>query len=200
MKHYGHIDLNKNELQNAVIPLDTSFPTSPKVGQLVFKNQILYICVAYDGDLPVWVPLTNEINTYIHVQDTSSATWTVSHPLKSGSVQVQVFDTSNRMVIPNEITLTDKNTVTIEFGIAFTGKAILMIGNVEGGTRPDYGFEHIQTSLASEWTINHGLGHYPIVRVFIGTEEVQPSQIIHDTVNTCRVIFTSPYVGSAKLI
>ncbi len=33
MRHYGNINLQQNELQNAVIPLDTYFPANPKVGQ-----------------------------------------------------------------------------------------------------------------------------------------------------------------------
>ena len=200
MKHYGNINLNQNELQNAVLPLDTYFPADPKVGQLVFKAKVLYICVEIQNGLPIWTPLTQEINTYIHNQTFAAATWTISHTLNSSIVQVQVFGNDGKMVIPNEITSTNKDTVVIDFGIPFAGRAALMIGNVEGGERPTFGFEYDQTSPASTWTVNHGLGYYPLVRVFIGSEEVQPSQIIHDSVNTTRIIFASPYVGIAKFV
>lgn len=200
MKYYGDINLNQNQLQNAIIPIDPYFPANPKVGQLAFVQKILYICVDNVNDLPIWIPLTNEINTFIHSQSTASAQWQVNHNLNSGTVQVQVFGNDNKMVIPNEITITDKDNVTIDFGIPFAGRAVVMIGSTEGNSRPDYGFEYLQTSLASTWTINHYLGYNPIIRVFVGNEEVQPSQIIHDSVNVSRVIFTSPYVGIAKCI
>ena len=200
MRHYGNINLQQNELQNAVIPLDTYFPANPKVGQLVFKAKILYVCVEIQNGLPIWTPLTQEINTYIHNQTFAASTWTISHPLNSSIVQVQVFGTDGKMVIPNEITSTDKDTVVIDFGIPFAGRAALMIGTITGNDRPDVGFEYDQTSPASTWTVNHNLGYYPLVRVFIGNEEVQPSQIIHDSVNTTRIIFTAPYVGVAKFM
>lgn len=200
MKHYGNINLNQNELQNAVLPLDTYFPANPKVGQLVFKAKVLYICVEIQNGLPIWTPLTQEINTYIHNQTLAASTWTISHTLNSSIVQVQVFGTDGKMVIPNEITSTDKDTVVIDFGIPFAGRAALMIGTITGNDRQDVGFEYDQTSPASTWTVNHNLGYYPLVRVFIGNEEVQPSQIIHDSVNTTRIIFTAPYVGVAKFM
>ena len=200
MKYYGDINLNQNQLQNAIIPIDPYFPTNPKVGQLAFVQKILYICVDNVNDLPIWIPLTNEINTFIHSQTTSLAQWQVNHNLNSGTVQVQVFGNDNKMVIPNEITITDKDNVTIDFGIPFSGRAVVMIGSTDGNSRPDFGFEYIQTSLSSTWTINHFLGYNPIIRVFVGNEEVQPAQIIHDSLNVSRVIFSSPYVGVAKCI
>lgn len=200
MRHYGNINLQQNELQNAVIPLDTYFPANPKVGQLVFKDKVLYICVAIESDLPVWTPLTQEINTYIHNQTFAATTWTISHPLNSGTVQVQVFGTDGKMVIPNEITIVDKDTVTVDFGIAFAGRAVVMIGSLDGNARQTYGFEYNQTSPSATWTVNHNLGYNPLVRVFVGNEEVQPSQIIHDSVNTTRIVFNSPYVGIAKFM
>lgn len=200
MKHYGNIDLNQNQLQNAVLPLDAYFPASPKVGQLVFKNKVLYICVEIQNDLPVWTPLTQEINTFLFSQAIGAATWTIEHTLNSSIVQVQVFGNDGKMVIPNEVTIVDKDTVTVDFGIPFAGRAVLMVGAIDGNTRPMYGFEFDQTSLSNTWTVNHNLGYYPVVRVFVGNEEVQPAQIIHDSVNTTRILFTEQYVGVAKFI
>lgn len=200
MKHYGNINLNQNELQNAIIPIDTYFPTNPKIGQLVFKEKVLYICVDIQSNLPIWVPLTTEINTYIHNQQVNATTWTVTHSLNSSIVSAQVYGNDGKMVIPNEIVIVDKDTISVQFGIPFAGRAVIMIGSVEGNSRPDYGFEHTQTSPSATWTVDHNLGHYPVVRIFIGSEEVQPSQIIHDTVNTTRIIFANPYVGIAKFI
>lgn len=200
MKHYGNINLNQNELQNAVLPVDSYFPANPKVGQLVFKSKVLYICVEIQNDLPIWTPLTQEINTFIHNQTFAASTWTINHTLNSTIVQVQVFGTDGKMVIPNEVTMVDKDTITVDFGIPFAGRAALMIGAIDGAARPSVGFEYTQTESASTWTVNHNLGYYPLVRVFIGNEEVQPSQIIHDSVNTTRILFSSPFVGIAKFM
>jgi hypothetical protein len=200
MKHYGHIDLQQNELQNAVVPVDTYFPANPVVGQLVFKNKVLYICLDIDAGLPIWCPLTNVVDSYIHNQDAASATWNISHNLNSGTVSVQVFDTNGRMLLPNDITIVDKDTVTVTFNTAIAGRASVLIGNMVGAPAPTYGYEYTQTSPSTTWTVNHGLGYYPVVRVFIGSEEVQPAQIIHDSVNSLRIIFTAPYVGVAKCI
>jgi hypothetical protein len=200
MRHYGHLNLSTNELQNAVLPIDTYFPTSPKVGQLVFKGKVLYICVEIQNDLPIWAPLTQEINTYVHNQNDAANSWVISHPLNSTIIQVQVFSSEGKMVIPNEVVMTNKDTVTVEFGTPFAGRAVLMIGSSEGAGRPTYGFEHTQTVLSTTWTATHNLGYHPLVRVFIGAQEVQPAQIIHDSVNETRVIFNSPYVGYAKFM
>ena len=200
MKHYGNINLNQNELQFAVLPIDNYFPANPKVGQLVFKAKVLYICVEIQDDLPVWAPLTQEINTYIHNQNTGSATWNITHTLNSTVLQVQVFDETGKMVIPNEVTIVDNSHVTVDFGVSFAGRAVLMIGSVEGNNRPTYGYEFTQTTPSDTWTVMHNLGYNPLVRVFIGSEEVQPAQIIHDSVNQTRIIFSAPHVGSAKFI
>ncbi len=201
MKYYGNINLNQNELQNAVLPLDTYFPANPKMGQLVFSSsKILYICVDIQNGLPVWCPLTNIVDTFTYTQAIPAITWTIPHNLNSNNVQVQIFDGANRMVIPNEVTIVDKDTVQVEFGVNFAGRAVIQTGNLEGSRAPDYGFEYVQTSPATTWTINHNLGYYPIARVFIGNEEVQPLQIIHDSVNTTRILFTTPYVGLVKFM
>ena len=59
MKSFGHIDMNRNELQNAIIVFadDTNFPDTTKIGQMCFKNRILYVCIDLGGGIPVWVPL-----------------------------------------------------------------------------------------------------------------------------------------------
>src|SRR5215216_4482455 len=107
MKFYGNANLQQNELQNAVLPLDTAFPTTPKVGQLAFVNSTVYICVSAANSLPVWVPMTREITAYTHNQGNASATWNISHNLNSTSVQVQVFDALGRMFIPDNILVND---------------------------------------------------------------------------------------------
>lgn len=191
----------QNQLQNVAFELVANFPAVPVVGQLVFKDKILYICAEITSGLPAWIPLTNEINTYIHAQGEASATWTVSHGLNSTTPLVQVYQASDgHMVIPGDIVPIDNNNLTISFGVPVDGRAVVMIGQVDGTARPNYSYTFDQTSPSDTWTINHMLGYNPIVRVFIGQEEVQPATITFPTINQVVVTFTSAYVGVAKLI
>lgn len=200
MKFFGDANLQQNELQRAVLPLYTTFPVGPKVGEVAFVNQIVYICVDLTNDLPVWVPLTREITQYTHSQNSAAATWNVVHNLNTGNVQVQVFDADDKMIIPQEITIADAGNVTIDFGQATAGRAVLVSGHFDGNTKPTYAYTHYELSASDTWVINHGLGREPIVRVFIGNQEVQPASITFNTSNQLTITFNMSYSGVARLI
>jgi hypothetical protein len=200
MKFYGEAHLQQNNLREAVIPLDTTFPVTPVVGQIVFKDRILYICVEIVSGLPTWVPLTNQITTYTYIQNTDAATWTVNHNLNTMDMSVTVYDLLNRVVMPGEVTVINNTQVVVSLGTATQGKVVLVAGNLDGNQAPSYAFEFFQTNPSTSWTINHNLGRYPIVRIFIGNQEVQPESITFDTVNTVTVTFSVAQVGQAKLI
>ena len=200
MKFYGNAQLQQNYVSEAVIPLDTAFPISPKVGQIVFKDKTLYICLSIDNDLPVWCPLTREITTYAHIQSTSSSSWIVTHNLKTVHVSVTVYDELNRVIMPNEIIINDANSLVVDMGTPAQGKVVVISGHFEGQEKPTYAYEHYQTSPSLTWTVNHGLGTYPLIRVFVGNQEVQPASITHETVNTSVITFHTPQVGQAKCI
>jgi hypothetical protein len=200
MKFFGHANLQQNELQRAVIPLNTNFPTTPVVGELAFTNSILYICVSVADDLPVWVPLTREITLYTHNQSTSSAKWTITHDLNTTSVLVNVYDAANKMVIPSDISVDSPSQITVSLNTEMTGRAVVLSGHFDGNVKPTYAFTYYQTDSSTTWTIVHGLGYQPIVRVFIGNQEVQPLSIVHDSVNQVTITFTTPQVGVVRLI
>jgi len=200
MKFYGDAHLQQNYLREAVIPLDENFPVSPKVGQLVFTNKILYICVQIVSGLPYWVPLTQTITSYTHYQNTGAATWNITHNLNTPSISVTVYDTLNRVVVPSETTVVDANHVTIDFGTSFQGSAVILSGFPDGVVAQSYAFEFYQSTPSDTWVINHGLGRYPVVRVFIGNTEVQPASITFTSINTVTLTFSTPQVGQAKLI
>lgn len=200
MKFYGDANLQQNELQNAVLPVETAFPASPKVGQVAFVNSIVYICVSLANSLPVWVPMTREITAYTHTQNTEALTWTISHGMNTTSVQVQIFDTDSRVIIPDEIEVVDPDTVSVTFNTLFAGRAVVLTGHFDGNVKPTYAYTHYQTEASTTWVINHGLGYNPIVRVFIGNQEVQPLSIIHNTVNQTTITFSTAQVGYARLI
>lgn len=200
MKFYGHADLQKNQLQNASLQTLSQFPVSPVVGQIAFVNSIVYICVQNTPLPAIWVPLTREITSYVHTQEVAATTWTITHNLATTGVNVQVYDATNRVVIPDEIETTGPNTVTITFGQGLAGRAVVLTGHIDGNVRPTYAYTFYQTSASTTWTINHNLGYNPITRVFIGTDEVQPESISHPSTNQTIITFQSAQTGYAKLI
>lgn len=200
MKFYGNAQLQQNYVEDAVIPLDTAFPANPKVGQIVFKDRILYICVEINDSIPVWCPLTNEVTCYTHVQSTSASVWNITHPLNTAHVSVTVYDTANRVVIPNEITVNSASSISVDFGTPAQGKVTVLTGHFDGTPKPTYAYEFYQTVPSDTWVISHGLGRYPIIRVFIGNQEVQPASVVFDTLDTVTLTFSTAQVGQAKLI
>ncbi len=199
MKSFGHLNMQQNELQNAVLHFETAFPTLPKVGQLAFVNTIVYVCVSANNNLPIWVPLTREITAYTHTQSSPAGTWNVVHNLNTTSVQIQTFDAVNKMFIPGNVEIVDPNNVTITIGTASAGKAVVLSGHFDGLVKPTYAFTFYQSSASASWVIVHNLGYNPIVRVFIGNNEVQPATIVHDSTNQVTVTFSTAQVGYARL-
>lgn len=200
MKFYGDAHLQQNYLKDAVIPLDTVFPVTPKVGQIVFKDRVLYICIEIQTGIPIWCPLTNEITSYTHIQNTDATTWNIVHPLNTAHVSVTVYDTLSRVVLPNQITVNGVDSITVNLSSAAQGKVVVLAGHFDGNIKPTYAYEHYQTVPATSWVIPHVLGRYPVVRVFIGNQEVQPASITFDTLDQVTITFSTAQVGQAKLI
>lgn len=199
MKFYGHANLQQNELQNAVLSTLAAFPVTPKVGQFAFVNSIVYVCVT-DGSLPIWVPLTREITAYSHSQNTLATTWEITHNLNTTSVNIQVFDGTNNVIIPDSIVALSSNLCAITFGTAVAGRAVVITGHFDGVSKPTYAYTHFQSSGSSTWTVSHNLGYNPIVRIFIGNQEVQPASITHDSTNQLTITFNDSQAGYARLI
>jgi hypothetical protein len=57
---------------------------------------------------------------------TSQTTRTITHNLGTKDVDVAVYDSSDVKVDPESVTTTDGNTVTLTFGSAFTGRALII--------------------------------------------------------------------------
>lgn len=109
----------------------TQLPTTASVGEFIYLLGKTYVCIDA-GPPAVWAETTNIDDIYIHTQGTAADPWTISHDLGTSDVVVQVYDVSNNVIIPNEITITDSNTVTIDFGAATTGKAVIVTGDANG--------------------------------------------------------------------
>jgi hypothetical protein len=200
VKFFGNIDLNDNQIKQAVLGQENDFPANPQVGRIVFKNSRVFVAVNIDG-LITWIPLTNVINTYLHTQPTAADTWNVSHNLNTTTPLVQVYEEgTNKMFIPDNITIVDNNNLTINMTTPVSGRAVVMSGELTGTGVPAYSFVYEQTTPNAVWTIVHGLGYHPLVRVFVGNQEVQPLSITHDSITQTTITFSSPQTGVARLI
>lgn len=179
-----------------------------KQGRLAFFSNRVWIAAVIttvgSDEVATWIPLTNEISAFGHIQAVASSTWTITHNLQSGTPVVQIYDENNQMVIPDEVTPTDANTVVVTFNTAVVGRAIVMVGTHEGANRNDgtqnYSIEFSQPTASTTWVIGHGLGYYPIVRIFTNTnEEILPASIVHDSTMQVTVTFTVATSGYARL-
>jgi len=130
MKVYGDILFQAE----GNLHLDTSLaslPTTGAVGEFIYVNGRTYVCIDA-GPPAVWAETINVDDLYVHTQGAAADPWVITHGLGTLDVIVQVYDNSNNLIIPNEVTITDTNTVTIDFGNAITGKAVIVTGDHNG--------------------------------------------------------------------
>ena len=199
MKYYGHIDLNGNNLKNATLENLQEFPEDPFLGQMTFRRKRAYVCTDISGDLPIWVPMTQEITTYIHTQSVATDTWTINHGLNTALVNIDIFDATNKIIIPDEIDASVLNQVVVKFSGVQAGKAVISSGNTYGAPKPVVAFTDSFTNL-STWIVTHGLGYFPDVGVYIGGQLVQPMSITNDSTTQCTITFSAPQSGSVRCI
>lgn len=199
MKHYGHIDLNRNLLQNAVLPTDSNFPATPIPGMLVFKNKKMYICTEIAAGLPVWVPMTQEIDSFIYTQAAGATAWVIPHNLNTASVFVQVYDAAGLMILPDYIDASVFNQVTVMFSSTQIGKAVVMTGSQTGSPRALVAYTQAYVDQAV-WVVPHGLGYYPEMSVYIGGQMVQPMSIVNDSTTQATITFSTAHSGLVRCV
>jgi len=129
MDFHGNINLRDNEIQNLVFEQETSFPVDATLGSIVFKDNALYMAVALNVADPIWIPLTASIDTYVHEQEATATTWTITHNLGEENLILQVYNDANEMVIPDTVTPTDTNEIVVTFNTAIAGRVIVMFGD-----------------------------------------------------------------------
>ncbi len=197
MKVHGNLNLLGNQLIGATIGQE-DFPTNPQIGRFLMKGKILYICVESES-LPVWVPLMKSLNLLKYVQDTPALDWSITHNLNCNYPIVQVFDTDGEVVIPDSINCGTFNTVTISFSTPTAGVAIIQRGEEDGSEPVIYAYENDYTN-SDTWVVNHNLGYHPIIQCVIGTDEVQPLNIVHNSNNQSTVTWSGAETGSVRCI
>ncbi len=60
-------------------------------------------------------------------------------------------------------------------------------------------YPHTQGSASAIWTVNHSLGFYPSVTVFLSTGDVVEGALTHTDINTASIAFSTPISGTAYL-
>jgi hypothetical protein len=60
---------------------------------------------------------------YVHTQSVASASWSVVHGLNNTNAVVTVYDSDNKVIVPDEITSVDADNITITFSEAIAGFA-----------------------------------------------------------------------------
>ena len=113
-----------------VVKSEDNFPTTPIVGRVVFKGAKLYMCVAINNTIPVWLPLTNKIDTYVHTEAVAATTWTVTHNLNTTIPLLQIYNAAGEMLIPDSVTPTSNNIMEVTFNTAVDGTAVVLFGDL----------------------------------------------------------------------
>ena len=138
-----------------------------------------------------------DTSRYLHSQSAASTTWTVNHNLEYDYPSVTIYDNTNKVIIPDEITRISNNQLTITFASAESGNAHISVGGISNLSGDRYLFS--QSTSASVWTINHGLNYkYVNINVYDSSDEMLLPQIIKATnVNTTTITFATPTAGNA---
>ena len=124
------------------------------------------------------------------VQSTPSTTWTFNHNLGQKYPIFQVFDTSDRVIIPSQITAVNSSTATITFPSAQAGRVIASLGVGPGGMTRYF-------TSATTWSLQHNMDtNYPIVTVYDTNRTIIfPNQIKSIDANQIDVYFSTPIEG-----
>lgn len=74
--------------------------------------------------------LTDSSLSYIHTQVSPASTWNITHNLNSENPLVQVYNTQDVVIQPNQITATNANSLTLVFNQSVSGTAsVLKVGS-----------------------------------------------------------------------
>lgn len=198
MKVLGMLDLAGGGLANFSFDTQTEWPENPKPGMAVFIDKRLMLCLSMDNDLPVWIPLTQQLTMHTHNQTAASSRWEIAHNLNAGTPLVQVYDADGEIIVPDSIKMVDANNTVILFPSPIAGTAVLIVGIESGLPAPTVAFT---TSFmnSAQWVVVHNLGYHPAVRIYQGNLEVQPRSIVHDSNSQLTITFDSAQSGTVIL-
>lgn len=119
----------------------------------------------------------------IQLRNDTAANWASANPtLAKGEIGVEIDTNKMKIGLGN----------TAWNALAYTG-----IDPQE--VVPLVSYEHVQGSDSAVWTIEHNLGFYPSVSVFLSSGDVVEGAIEHQSTNTLTITFSVAISGTAYL-
>ena len=176
-------------MQRMVVQSDSNFPVTPIVGRVVFKDQKLYMCVAINNNIPVWLPLTNKIDTYVHTEAVAATTWTVTHDLNTTIPLLQVYNAAGEMLIPDSVTPLNNNEMTVTFSTAIAGTAVVLFGDL----MPTSGLGLLEPGIPT-WVVDVSLATYDTKSLLISSQTLSPKGMVFNPDGTSLFVFGSSAV------
>ena len=142
---------------------------------------------------------------YLHTQSNVSSSWVITHSLDFKYVNIDVYDSNDRILLPQTITAQDANTTVVTFATPTSGNAIISKGgatvNLENINIDSSRYLHIQPTAATMWSVTHSLEYdYPSVTVYDGSDKIIiPDEITRVSNNTLTISFASAESGNAHI-
>ena len=142
---------------------------------------------------------------YLHTQSNVSSSWVITHSLDFKYVNIDVYDSNDRILLPQTITAQDANTTVVTFATPTSGNAIISKGgatvNLENINIDSSRYLHIQPTAATMWSVTHSLEYdYPSVTVYDGSDNIIiPDEITRVSNNTLTISFASAESGNAHI-
>lgn len=201
MKFLGNVDLLGNKLKSAALENLNEYPVNPTVGSFSMIQKRLMLCIDTGNDaqnpLPMWMPMSSEVQMFKHSQSQSASTWVVEHNLNDATPVFQIYDAAGNIFTPDEVVIVDANTLSISLLAAMTGSVTVLSGTQFGSPA----LTPVKTQVyaaATSWNMVHNLGRVPGVRVYVSGAEVQAN--VTADANTVTVDFGTNSVAGTLLL
>lgn len=201
MKFLGHMDLLGNKIKSMSLENLNEYPVKPQVGSLSMIQKRLMLCIDVGADaqnpLPMWMPMSSEVQMFKHSQSQSASTWVVEHNLNNATPVFQLYDAAGQIFTPNEVVIVDANTLSISLLAPMTGSVVVLSGTQFGSPALSPAKTEVYAA-ATSWNMVHNLGRVPGVRVYVNGAEVQ-AEVTAD-INTVTVDFGTNSVAGTLLL
>lgn len=200
MQILGDLDMSLGGAIKRAAFMLGDFPANPKLGEFVFKNKRLYMCVDIENGLPFWLPITQEINTYRLDVTNPSAEWIIQHNFNTNFVIIQLYDEQGRQIIPDDLNASQANRAIATFNMPMSGVAVVVDGTTVGLAKQSYAYSYTYPS-STTWVVQHNLGYEPNISCISGDGFVlQPLSIVHNSPLQATITFSAPISGSVRCV